>query len=111
LGRVRRGPHLAPDVLARPQAQGPEPLLVPGEGVERRLHLPGPRRDPDRSLLDDPEAQVGEALEHTVEDQRGERLRRWVRDAHLVDRGEVLLAAVEVRWDRQAVVEAAGLDE
>jgi len=33
------------------------------------------------------------------------------RDAHVVDRAEVLLAAVEVRRDRQAVAEVGGVDQ
>ena len=37
-----------------------------------------------------------EALEHPVEDERGEGLGRRVRDPHVVDRPEVLVAAVEV---------------
>src|SRR5690606_40006409 len=81
------------------------------EGVEGRLRLAAPRRYPDRALLDDPDAQLREPLQHAVEDHGGQRLRRRAGDAHVVDRPEVLLAAVEVGWDRQAVVEVVGVDE
>ncbi len=54
---------------------------------------------------------LGEPFEHAVEDQRGEGLHRRERNRHVVDRAEVLLAAVEVGGDRQAVVEVGAIDQ
>src|SRR3546814_10196043 len=71
---VGRGLDLAPDVLARAQAQRLQPLLVAHEGVERGLHLPHPARHPDRALLDHADPQRRVPLEHPVEDHRGEGL-------------------------------------
>ena len=47
-------------------------------------------------------------IEDAVEDHRRQRLHRRVRDRHVVDRAEVLGAAVEVGDHRQAVVEVVG---
>ena len=96
LGRVRREAHLSVDVLARAQRQRLQPFLVAVEGLEGRLHLTQPRRHPDRTLLDDPDVQIREPLEHAVEDERGQGLGRRSRDAHVVDRAEVLVTPVEV---------------
>ena len=106
-----READLAAHVLARPQRQRLQAFLVAAEGVEGRLHLAHPRRHPDRALLDDADAQVGETLEHAVEDHRRQGLRRRSGDAHVVDGAEVLLAAVEVGRDRQPVAEVVGIDQ
>ena len=96
LGRIGREAALAVHVVARPERQRLQALLVAVEGLEGGLHLAQPRRHPDGALLNDADVQVGKRLEHPVEDQRGQRLGRRDRDPHVVDRAEVLLAAVEV---------------
>ena len=48
-----------------------------------------------------PILQRGKPLEHAVEDHRGQRLHRRPGDGHVVDRAEVLVAAVEVGRDRR----------
>src|SRR3546814_12144587 len=68
---VGRGLDLAPDVLARAQAQRLQPLLVAHEGVERGLHLPHPARHPDRGLLDTADPQRWVPLETPAEAHRG----------------------------------------
>ena len=81
------------------------------EGLEGGLHLAQPRRHPDGALLNDPDPQIREGLEHAIEDHGGERLRRRDGDAHVVDGPEILFAAVEVEWDGLAVDEVVGVDE
>ena len=80
-------------------------LLVTGERLERRLHLVDPARDPHGTELDRAEPQAREPVEHAVEDHRRHREHHRVGDAHVVDRAEVLLTAVEVGRDRQTVQE------
>ena len=48
-------------VLAGPQRQPLESLLVAGERLDRRLHLAHPPRQPDGALLDDPDAKRRDA--------------------------------------------------
>ena len=58
-----------------------------------------------RALLDDADLEAREVIEDAVEDHRRQRLHRRERDRHVVDRAEVLGAAVEVGHHRQAVLE------
>jgi hypothetical protein len=110
-GRVGRGADLTPHVLARPELEPAKALLVFGERFESRVELADPRGKPDRALLDDAELEPREAVEHAVEDQRGERLHRWKRDRHEIDRAEVLGTAVEVGHGRKAVLEERSVNE
>ncbi len=71
----------------------------------RRIHVAHPARHPRRTLLDDAEFQAGETIEHAIDDQRRQCLHRRIGDGHVVDRLEIVVAAVEVRHRRQAVVE------
>ena len=44
--------------------------LVTLEGVYRGFHLLDPRGDPDRTLLDHADFELGKAFEHAIEDHR-----------------------------------------
>ena len=52
-----------------------------------------------------------ESLEHTVEDEGGQGLGGRSRDRHVVDRTEVLVAPMEVRWYREPVDEVVGVEQ
>ena len=105
LVRVGRDAHLPLHELAGLERHLLQPLLVLVEGVVRAIHVAHPARHPRGALLDHAELQAGEAVEHPIDDQRGQRLHRRVADRHVVDRAEVVVAAMEVRHRRQAVVE------
>src|SRR5439155_17816772 len=111
LRRVRRRADLAPDVLARPERELPEPLLTLAEGLVRRVELAHPARQPDRTLFDHAEAEPREAVEDAVNDQRREGQHGREGDRHEVHRAEVLRAAVEVGDEWQPVLEVARIDE
>src|SRR3984885_16061456 len=81
------------------------------EGLEGRFHLTEPRRYPDRTLLNDPDVQIRELLEDAVEDEGGQGLGRRSRDAHVVDRAEVLVTPVKVVGNGQAVHEVVRIDQ
>src|SRR5213078_5382878 len=103
--------HLAGYVLARAQLELLEPLLVPAEGVGGGVQRPHEPGEPGPALLDDPEAEGGEAVEHPVDDQRAEHLHHRVLDGDVVDGTEVAVAAMEVRHWWQVVLEDHRVDE
>src|SRR5262245_60935835 len=105
LVRIGRHANLAAHVLARAELKPAETLLVPAEGADRRVELAHPARDPRRPLLDDADLEAREAFQDAVDDERRQHLHGWERDRHVVDRPEVLGAAVEVRNRRQPVLE------
>ena len=87
---------------------GLQPRLVLAERLVRGVERAHPARDPGGAELDDADAQRRIAHEHTVDDQRVQRLHHRERDREVVDRLEVRVAAVEVGHRRQAVVEEVG---
>ena len=62
---------------------------------------------PSRAAFDHPAAQVGEALEHAVIDQRGQEFLRRVPQAHEIGETQVLAPAVQVGRTLAAVVHVA----
>ena len=108
---IRRHADLAPHVLARPQLELRSRSSLLRERLERRVELPHPARQPDGALLDDADLEPREAVEDAVEDHRRQRLHRRIRDRHVVDRAEVLGAAVEVGDRRQAVLEVVRVEQ
>ena len=97
LGGVRRGADLVAHELARAAASGPAGAARAARRRRRRDSIwriqPGTQMAPC-SITPIFSARV--PLEHAVEDHRGERLRGRAGDGHVVDRPEVLVAAVEV---------------
>ena len=102
LVRVRRHPHLALHVLARAQVHLLQPRLVLAERLVRGVERAHPARNPGCAELDDADAQRRMAHQHTVDDQRVQRLHDRQRDREVVDRLEVGVAAVEVGHRRAA---------
>ena len=80
-----------------------QPGLVAHEGMGGRIHRPHPARHPGSTQFDRAPFQPREAVEHAVEDQRGQGLHHRVRDGHVADRGEVVVATVEIGHRGQAV--------
>ena len=102
--RIGRHAHLPLHQLAGLGRQALEAGLVPGEGHGGRVHGAHPPRYPGGTQLDGAPLQSREAVEHAVEDQRGQRLHDRIGDRHVGHRGEVVVAALEVGHGRQAVV-------
>src|SRR5439155_22829525 len=74
LVRIGRHPDLTADVLARPEREAAEPLLVLAERVDGRVELADPAGQPDGALLDDADPEAREAVEDAVDDEHGGRL-------------------------------------
>ena len=111
LVRIGRDADLALDEFGRLHRHLLQPFLVPVEGVVGAIHVAHPAWHPRRALFDDAELQPREAVEHAIDDQRGQRLHRRIGDRHVVDRLEIVVAAVEVGHRRQAVVEPGILQQ
>ena len=109
--RVGRHPHLAVDVLARLQLQPLQPLLVLAERVGGRVERAHQTGEPRRPLLDHADLESREPVEHPVDDHHAHRLHHRVLDGDVVDRAEVVVAAVEVGDRRQAVLEVHRVEE
>jgi len=71
--------------------------------MRRRIHGAHPSRHPGRAKFNRAELQAREPVEHAIENHRRQRLHCRVRDGHIADRGEIVVAAMEIRHRRQAV--------
>src|ERR1700694_2062320 len=110
LVRIWSDPNLPRDVLARWQLETSKPLLILGKGLLSRVERINEPRKPRASLLNhsDPESRM--AVEHPVDDQRGQALHHGVGNGHVIDGAKIPVATVEVRHGRETVFEKSRID-